>query len=154
MHLLPLSSAARALSVLKRGSTTDASLGFFLFSSSTDAAPASGRPLASSRLVCDLLADLNVASGVSAGGKGSAVMDGLPLPVQLKNGRGELLATLSADVEGLGALRALAADGGAAGGSATASHNDPEALKRLLALRRSEAANKVATLVGRAGPEK
>ena len=155
---LPLSSAARAAlqRALKRGSTTDASLGFFLFSSSTDAAPASERrPLASSRVsICDLLADLNVASGVSAGGKGSAVMDGLPLPVQLKNGRGELLATLSADVEGLGALRALAADGGAAGGSATASHNDPEALKRLLALRRSEAANKVATLVGRAGPEK
>ena len=77
--------------------------------------PRSAAPRLSRVSICDLLADLNVASGVSAGGKGSAVTDGLPLPVQLKNGRGELLATLSADVEGLGALRALAADGGVLG---------------------------------------
>ena len=153
---LPAGSPARSglQRALKRGSSGDAALGFYLFSSTADAAPPSERrPLASCHVpLVELLAK------ASHGGQAA---DGLPLPVQLKNARGDLLATLSADVDGLGALRALAADGPgmAAGGAygrqlglAAPSHNDPEALKRLLATRRSEAASKVAALVGNASP--
>ena len=148
---LPAGSSARAglQRALKRAGGMDAALAFFLFSSVADGAPpAERRPLASCRVPLSELLDKAASAALRSTATSTATggaADGLPLPVQLKNSRGELLATLAADVDGLSALRALAADGAAAptGRSGTrsgAAYNDPEALRRMLAMRRSEAA--------------
>ena len=116
---LPSGSAARSAlaRAVKRGGT-DAVLSFFLFTmSSSPSAPSSERlALAVARVsVAEMFAKATTAatagnaSGVATV-DGLAMTDSLPLPLSLRDDAGELLATLSADVEGLHALAALATD--------------------------------------------
>ena len=48
-----------------------------------------------------------------------AANDGVPLQLPMRDARNELIATLTADVEGVAALRTLATDAAAAGGART-----------------------------------
>jgi hypothetical protein len=120
----PAGSGARAglQRSLKKGGA-DTTLAFFLYASTGDGG-AARLPLAAARLpLVELLARANAVKAASIASAGayaappiSSPGDGVPLQVQLREGRGELLATLAADVEGLGALKALATDVGAGGG--------------------------------------
>jgi hypothetical protein len=106
---------------LKRsGSGAGAALSFHLYVTTPDAVAVERRPVGSARVG---LADLIAATGnaavhaagranAAAAGEGAykATTDGTPILVSLRDENEELVGSLAVDVDGLDALRALAAD--------------------------------------------
>ena len=106
---------------LKRsGSGAAAALSFHLYVTTPDAVAVERRPIGSARVgLADLIAATGNAATHAAGranaaaaGEGAykATTDGTPIQVSLRDENEELVGSLAVDVDGLDALRALAAD--------------------------------------------
>ena len=109
---LPAGSSARAglQRAVKRGGA-DAAISFFLFSTTADASSSERLSLAAARVtVAELLEKAGGGKAAAAAGGADEGADGVPLQLSLRDARGELLGTLSADIEGLNALRQLKVD--------------------------------------------